>query len=135
MIGIGIEFIKAGRAVFTIENETGQHYTFKVKKDKSAPPLNPKFFVELRTSSDYTYLGMMFSNYKVVPTKASKLDRTSIPMRAFNFAIRCILGKQELPHGYKIRHEGKCAACGRELTEPESLTTGFGPVCRAKHLG
>ena len=28
--------------------------------------------------------------------------------------------------------EGTCAVCNRPLTEPESIKTGIGPICREK---
>lgn len=29
----------------------------------------------------------------------------------------------------EIWHEGKCGRCGRQLTVPESIESGFGPEC------
>ena len=37
-----------------------------------------------------------------------------------------------LPEGYEARHEGRCARCGRALTVPESIDSGFGPECARK---
>jgi hypothetical protein len=30
------------------------------------------------------------------------------------------------------RETGQCACCGRELTDPDSIALGVGPICRAK---
>ena len=35
---------------------------------------------------------------------------------------------------YGVRH-GVCAACGRTLTNPESIEYGIGPVCRTRYWG
>lgn len=34
--------------------------------------------------------------------------------------------------GYALLEEGRCARCGRTLTEPESLRIGVGPICRGE---
>jgi len=31
--------------------------------------------------------------------------------------------------GYTLLHSGRCVACNRELTDPESIRLGIGPVC------
>ena len=127
------EFIMAGKAVFTISNDKGEHYTFKVCK------VEDKYFVKLRTGEEYTYMGML--NYSpsplkinpyAFPTKASKLNANSTPFMVFNWAMCVIFNKKELPAGYVIQHEGKCGKCGRPLTNPQSIETGLGPVCSGK---
>jgi len=32
-------------------------------------------------------------------------------------------------------HMGRCAACGLSLTNPESIETGYGPICRERIFG
>ena len=131
------EFIKAGKAVFTVSNNKGEHYTFKVCKVKTG--YLTQYFVKLRTGEDYTYMGMMKSNPSptfihpyAIPTKASKMKADSKPFMVFNWAICVIFNSKELPAGYAIQHEGKCGKCGRPLTNPQSIETGLGPVCSGK---
>jgi len=38
----------------------------------------------------------------------------------------------ELPDQVEVWHEGRCARCGRRLTVPESISSGFGPECITK---
>ena len=38
------------------------------------------------------------------------------------------------PATFEFWHEGRCAACARRLTVPNSIATGFGPEC-ADRLG
>lgn len=138
------EFLTAGRAVFTADNGKGQHYTFKISQPPEDPlkPLAKRpFFVKLLTGpdngADYTYMGMLVGDagrktLEFVTTPKSNYPLNSVPVRVIQFALRVLQGKQELPDGYHIRHEGKCGMCGRTLTEPESLECGIGPVCREK---
>jgi len=44
------------------------------------------------------------------------------------------LTRDTFPANFEFWHEGRCAACARRLTVPESVATGFGPDC-ADRLG
>jgi hypothetical protein len=144
---ITMEFIKAGKAIFTVDNGKGTHYTYKVtrKEDKG----KVFYFVNLLTgpdnTSNYTYMGMLVDDHlwnrqaiqKNLPsrvyckmTKASKYNTDSKPVKVFNWAMDVVMKHNELPQGYSILHDGRCARCGRTLTDPESIKTGLGPVCR-----
>lgn len=130
---ISPEFLKAGRAIFTVANNDGKHYTYKItSKDVDYGKI---YFVALLTGSnnqsDYTYMGLMTNNGLKL-TKKSKYNEDGIPVRVFNFAWRIIHDAQDLPEGYTIDHEGQCGRCGRPLTTPESIQSGLGPVCRGK---
>lgn len=124
-------FLYAGRAVLTVSNNKGQHYTFKIKQGKSLSNRPAPFFVYLRTGEHYNYIGMILDHH-IVATKASKMNVMSLPFRVFNWSIGVIRGKRKLPAGYKLQHEGTCGKCGRPLTNPESIETGIGPVCAGK---
>lgn len=130
------DFILGGHSIFTVTNPTGEYYTYRVNavegKDKRV-----RYFVGLLTgpdnTSDYTYLGAL-NIYEgiVVLTNASKYTKESKPYRVVNWLVELIWAGKELPSGYTMRHIGRCAACGRPLTTPESLVSGFGPICREK---
>lgn len=124
------DFILGGNATFTVQNPKGQHYTFKVRQPKPDMP----HFVSLLTGPDnensFTYLGILFGDTGAfILTRKSTMTPDSMPVKVINFAFRCLWGKQVLPEGYQIRHEGKCGCCGRKLTTPESLDRGIGPEC------
>ena len=55
------------------------------------------------------------------------LDAPSV--KALHWALPKIWAKAPMPPAFEIRHEGKCGRCGRALTVPESVDTGFGPEC------
>lgn len=141
MANIGADFILGGKAIFTVANPTGEHYTFKVnRKDPDPksdyPDSGVVFFVSLLTGpdngSDYTYMGMVNpdrSNLWVRLTRASRYTADSKPVRVINWALGLLSKGQDLPAGYTIHHEGRCGRCGRRLTVPESVESGFGPEC------
>jgi hypothetical protein len=147
---ITLAFVKAGKAIFTVDNGKGTHYTYKVtKKEQEAgskwEKYGPSYFVKLLVgpdnSRDYTYMGMLKSHEDILHnttiqvvklTKASKFTNDSTPVQVFNFAMRVLDQLQGLPAGYSIQHDGLCGRCGRHLTDPESLRTGMGPICRGE---
>lgn len=140
---ITMDFIKAGKAIFTVDNGKGTHYTYKVtrKEDKD----KVFYFVNLLTGSDntsnYTYLGMLVKTsvhikgsahfiQQVKLTRASKFNNDSKPVKVLDWALKVVEGLTELPDGYSILHDGRCGRCGRLLTDPDSIKLGLGPICR-----
>lgn len=123
----------AGKATFTVSNDSGTHYTFRINK------VNGKFkvvyFVSLLTGSDnnfnYTYMGMVNAiQHRAYPTKASKYNKDSLAFKVLNWALNIIEFQKDIPEGYEILPSGTCFKCGRKLTTPESIKSGLGPHCR-----
>jgi hypothetical protein len=129
-----VRFFKAGRAVFTVANPKGEHYTFRIGRSNEEQPLFVGLLTGQNNETDYTYMGIYNpeQNHVVKLTKASKYNEESTPVKVVRWAIKQVATNKELPEGYSIQHEGRCASCGRLLTEPISLQTGFGPECRKK---
>ena len=130
--------LTAGRCTFTVSNNKGQHYTYKIKKVDPEPgskweKYGPSYFIYLLTGQDnerdYTYIGVL-RNQCCTPTKNSRMDTASKPVQVFDFAMKVISGKWLPPAGYGIAHSGRCARCARTLTDPVSLAEGMGPFCR-----
>jgi len=124
-------FVLGGKAVFTVSNPSGVRYTYRVKASKGP---NPKFFAQLLAgpdnTSDYVYLGVVdtFSG-SVRLTEKSRMTGDSLPVKVLRWSLgKCWQGG-DLPEGYSIHHEGCCGRCGRALTVPESVESGFGPEC------
>lgn len=130
------QFFHAGRAVFTIENGRGDHYTFKVNRaELSGKAVSDQpMFIQVMThgAGGYTYMGILDRNNTCRVTRKSSFTDQSTAVRVFNFASAIIHGVRPLPQGYQIHHEGACGKCGRPLTDPISIITGLGPVCRGE---
>lgn len=43
-----------------------------------------------------------------------------------------IVHEKDLPEKAQVWHEGRCGACNRPLTVPESIENGLGPVCASR---
>lgn len=130
-------FILAGNATVTFVSPSGTRFTYRVrtpKKDEgdTRPPVH---FVKVLTGSDneadYTFLGTIFEGQKFVHSRKSRIGTDAPSAKAFTWAFPRIMADADL-QGMQIFHEGKCGMCGRKLTTPESITAGFGPICRGR---
>ena len=126
----------AGKTKFTISNEKDQHYTFKVKQIKDTHRYMVLLLTGPNNSNDFTYLGMLWdeSVRPVSLTQKSKFNKDSTPYKVFCYAQSVLANKNTLPEGYSILPSGTCFKCGRELTTPESIRTGYGPVCGGRNI-
>jgi Family of unknown function (DUF6011) len=124
------QFALAGDARFTISNaSTGNRFTFRVRKPQDDAP----HFVSVLTGADndnsYTYLGTIFSDGAYRHGRKSRISPDAPSAKAFDWTWQ---NRERLPANVKVNHEGKCGRCGRTLTVPESIESGFGPECIGK---
>ena len=131
-------FILAGKAIFTIIGLSNR-YTFKVQRREADGNRYQQdaYFVSLLTgpenTSDYTYLGMLepISGHVRLTRKSSYRD-DSTPVKAIRWAVERIWRNQPIPAPAAIMHAGRCRRCGRLLTVPASIVSGFGPECAGR---
>lgn len=121
-------FFLAGQAIFTVSNNKGVHYTFRINAEDSKFDTGKVYFAKLLTRANhYIYIG------KVVPT-ASGLDvvathKSQPGHELARKVLQWALNAARVPEGYGIQHESRCGRCGRPLTHPTSIETGLGPEC------
>ena len=130
------KFLHAGRAVFTLRNaETGGRFTYRVSAPKDGGEIR---FVSVLSGpdneSDYAYAGTIAPGRSYIHGRAGKArisaDAPSAQVFAWFHDDHLLVGA--LPAGVEIYHENRCGRCGRTLTVPESVTSGFGPECIGK---
>ena len=126
-------FIFAGNATITLEGKkTGKWYTYKIQKCKTNDNL---YFVKRLSGSDnisdYRYIGCVYRDTEHFC--AAKPYNTQLEC-FWPLSIEVIKWFFERPNTYdtniNVYHEGRCGRCGRKLTTPESIFSGFGPECR-----
>jgi hypothetical protein len=134
-----LSFLLGGNATMTFQSEkTGARYTFKhtVSDDKKLR------FVSVLSgpdnTSDYTYVGILVESVSgddlklgVKLTRKSAFATDSTPVKAHRYVVDALQAGQ-MPKGVSVWHEGRCGRCGRVLTVPTSLSSGFGPECVKK---
>lgn len=130
------QFITAGKAIFTISNGNGKHFTYKIRKVKLPGRDFESYFVYVLTDSDnesshsYAYMGALDPARMILRlTQKSKFKDENQSVRVVRWALGHIYQGKPFPAGYAIRHEGRCGRCARLLTTPESIDTGVGPEC------
>jgi hypothetical protein len=130
------QFILGGKAVITVSNGRGDHYTYQFRHHKF-PDGQDRFFVKVlskpdnESDSSYTYVGMMYPSGTFILTKGSTYTMESPCVKVIMWMLARIKAGRELPLPASLRHEGLCGRCGRKLTTPASVDTGFGPHCSA----
>ncbi len=130
-----LEYIMAGNATITVlSDSTGARYTYHI----AAAPYDKSFkhkcwFVKLLVGadneSDYVYIGCLRDDYRFYNTPASKLSAESKPVVAFRYVTTCAQ-RHKIHSKLHVYRPNKCGRCGRTLTTPESIVSGFGPECR-----
>ena len=134
-------YVLGGNATFTITSvSTGTRFTYKVSASKDEdPPRSSRrhggvFFVSLlngpNNEADYAYIGIIPKDDPLSfrLTAKSRATEEAASVKAFKWFWRQVsVGR--LPASVEVHHEGSCGRCGRTLTVPSSIESGFGPEC------
>jgi len=125
-------YMFGGNSRFTlVSRKTGKRFTFRIRRPAEDRP----WFVSLLSGpdnmSDYTFMGTIFQKQTWKHSPKSSISPDACSASAFNWFFKKI---NELPddasfNQIDVYHEGRCGRCGRDLTVPESISTGFGPEC------
>jgi hypothetical protein len=136
-----IAFATAGNATLTLVSvKSGARFTYKIRKPAEAKgPV--AFFVSLMNGPDnessFSYLGHVYNNaagLRYQHGKKSKIGASSASALAFAWFWQHVVAQKQFPDTLEIWHSGSCGRCGRKLTVPSSISSGFGPEC-VKHIG
>ena len=124
-------YILAGKAVLIAHSlRTDKHFTYKVKATDNT---KTAFYVSVNSGETYSYIGILKKGelyWGFFSTKGSKVGKDSPSFKGFEFIIDRYVNSNKPHPEFRLSHSGRCACCGRELTEPESLKIGLGPICR-----
>jgi hypothetical protein len=123
-------YITAGSVTaILISNDSGSHYSFHINEWKKVPGM---FFVEYKgeTTQKVGYFkkgtGHNHDHWNFVIN--GSLFATDKPVLAFSYMLDCINNKRSFG-ALEVWHDGRCGRCHRQLTDPVSIETGFGPEC------
>lgn len=127
-----LAFILAGKATVTLRSlQSGARFTYKiVAADKRSPSDPDTWFVKLLNGPDnansFVYIGII-RNREFVWTSKSRAGKDAPSVLAVGFVLRSLAANSM--RGFEVWHEGRCGRCGKPLTVPESIASGFGPDC------
>lgn len=133
-----LTFVMAGRAKFTlVSSRTAARFTFKVSQPKDMDPNSPIHFVSLLTGQDnessYSYFGYIKRGVFYHGRAKAKVAESAPSVKAFTWFYQQLIQadrNRAIADGVvEFWHEGSCGRCGRTLTVPESIASGFGPEC------
>lgn len=134
-------YVTGGNAIFTLVSpRTGRRYTYKMLRSKSSPSQYEIRMLQGDDNTDskqYHFIGRFYDEDKhkiwfaSVPTRWATYKLWPNILSYSEKAISWVLLKtqQYLDKGLQFWMSGHCAKCGRLLTDPESIVTGFGPHC------
>ena len=131
-------FLLAGKALFTVSNPAGDHYTFKVRRVESEWPvgsgkMTTTYFVNVKANGDahpFGYIGILDIVKGTIKCTAKSLYVPgSKQYDVAAWATQAVITAQLIPSGYHIEYAGHCGKCGRTLTDPASIQRGIGPEC------
>ena len=132
-------FLLAGEAKFTLVSKvSGERKTFLVEHAKATEKFPEGWMVKLLVGpdngSDYRYIGIIRVGNGIANFFANKKGYAPEACAAFAWFVRLINARRNdrFNEQAEFWHSGFCARCGRELTDPESIASGLGPVCREK---
>lgn len=118
-----LTFMLAGCAEFILVDDTAHkkyHYKVREKKDGTI------YYV----TCSGTYLGAIYPNRRFYTTRGDNANPDA--SRCFLNMFATLVFTGTLPEGQYVLHTGRCGVCRHKLTDPLSIETGIGPVCREK---
>lgn len=143
------QFLEAGNAILTIRSKVTQaRFTFKFARPDEGPgdranrrPVWARVLAGdgIEPTSTYQMLGTFFNvtcdgNLEYSHSRKAALSFEHPATVAVNWMFRQLYividpAKRKLFEQAEVWHEGHCGRCGRRLTVPESIESGFGPEC------
>lgn len=128
-------FVLGGKATFTLRSiKTGTRFTYRVRLSDDGEVA----FVSLLTGSDneanYSYFANIRPrNLTYWHGKKAKVQDSAPGPQAFAWFWSQLQRRNAEALGkVEFWHSGACARCGRRLTVPSSIASGFGPECIGK---
>jgi hypothetical protein len=127
------QFALAGNATFTLQSlKTGTRFTFRVRVAEGNDTMHfCSVLIGPDNQNDYRYFGFIRRGVFFHGGAKAKISADAPSVKAFQWFWTMQARGTPTP-ALEIHHQGKCGRCGRPLTVPESIQSGFGPECIGK---
>ena len=123
-------FIHGGKGVCTLEAPFGVHHTYLFLKpsDRDAFPDDVVFVYAVHESKRF-YIGMIEQDKFRLTRNSRFLPDNEITKGAAYIARMATDKNLADKTPMVLYHDGRCARCGRKLTDEDALHVGFGKKC------
>lgn len=133
---IALRYIFGGQSEFTIYNEqnvNNDKYCYSIKHQKDSNIYFVRYFVNSKFNKrNEIYAGyfkkLPNGQFIYVQGKNGRLSENSKEIKPLLYTVSH-LNKKNLSPSVIIKHNGKCALCGKRLTDEKSVVRGFGSYC------
>lgn len=126
-----VEKQKKSAPIIIQSRRTGKDYTFKISRSEYQEKWYTHIWIE-QTYNHYAHMGTYWRGHNSKGSIIKDGRRlTSQGAKAIVWVLDHAIHKRfsSLQKQVAILHTGRCLACGRELTDAESVKRGVGPVC------
>ena len=137
-----LSHILAGRSVLTVRSKkTGERFTYRFARPKPEKDKPRPVWISVLSGPDNNHHWSMIGTFwpeqansphqfKLKLSPKCMLGGSSPAVLGAAWAVCHVPQADVLLEQGEWWHEGRCGRCGRRLTVPESIETGFGPECR-----
>lgn len=126
------KFIQAGNAIFTLRNEkTNNRFTYKFKQNQNNPDVFWVYVLCMSDNSDdksYKFLGGFSEEKKFIHSPKAQIKYDNPSVKTIDWWCKTLYDGK-IPNYVKMYHLSHCGRCGKQLTSPDSIISGFGPEC------
>lgn len=131
-----IKFMFGGNATFTIANGVNS-YAYKIRK-RDTDDGTKIYWCLLLHAGKNIYCGYFKITGNKLTFKYNGKNGVSYNDDRLQTLLTAIHKRANMPEEITVYHAGRCACCGRQLTDATSNERGFGPDCWKKvriHIG
>lgn len=123
-----VPFILGGKSEFWLSNvKSGNKFHFKIStKDSNIS------FIRVVKGSEDVYAGFIRKVNSLFAFSSGNKGVMSVNDMEVKALLYVLNNASKLPNYIEIIHMGKCSACGRKLTDIQSIRRGLGPECAKK---
>lgn len=129
-------YIFAGHAIFTIvSSKMSWRYTYKITQTKSNKDnyrVQVLYGPDNSEDGDYKHIGILNRHLLSLESYVSENNNVKL-LTAFIHML--VTPSFEWPETCEFHKSDRCARCGRLLTTPESIESGYGPRCYEARYG
>lgn len=127
-------YVLGGKAIFTLySSKTNLRHTFRIKRGKNETWYQIQRLFGEDNTRDYRVLGVFRIDESGM--LCTKYNESNAAQLQIDYFLRVLYDRNRpllWPSTMYCYPSKRCARCGRLLTTPESVMTGFGPKCKGR---